>query len=168
MAREILLPKTSSANVVQQDIRDSTAQAVDKLYTVLPGNSLVEKYTASNGINLLTGSYPTFVPTKVDTSVHGIAGSTLAGATISTAGCYVNNVRFTGAVTISATARVLFNNCRFDTQVTVASGGQVNFSNCYFSNSNCNNAGAVGDVGVFGGRRTGSVHTNCTIFLELS
>ena len=80
----------------------------------------------------------------------------------------INNLTFSNAVNLSATASVIFNGCRFNASITMESGAKAHFIGCMFrNNSFVNNAGVVANAYVIGCVKSPTAtHINTTIIAQ--
>lgn len=158
MSKETVQPQFTPMGVANLGQRGATQQTVSGQTLLAPGSSLVDQ-NGPNTMNLQPGAFAGYVQSKAVT-VSGVAGTSLAGATYTTA-AKVQSVDHTGGVTLGPGTQAVFIGCDF-TDVACTVGAKARFIGCRIS-GNINNAGGViTDVVLIGCFMNGVV-TNCTV-----
>lgn len=147
---------------------DGTAQLTNQLQLsrlalVKPG-PLLERNSQYNRFTL-AGVYPG-AQLELPALLQACGPATLGPTQLAQLG-QVQQVEFTGQVTLLPTAVVLFNGCRFLQPVIMQAGARASFNGCWFVNqANVQNAGLAADAGIVG-CVSPVAHVNATTIFSL-
>lgn len=159
MAQEILLPTSNASAVANYGNRNTTQTTVVGQNLVPSGSPLVDSALGENNYSLTPGSYSSYFQ-KGAATIVGVPGSSFVNANLM-APTSINNVTYTGTVTLQSTAVAILEGCRIGSVKCVA-GSKARFIGCRFNGGVDNTGGNPVDVILIGCLGASPI-VNCTI-----